>query len=228
MKRRLPLFVLVLAALGVLATLPAPKLANGFDVATFGRLPALADGRLKPFDTIARTSLLALQGRQRLVTPEGRNLTPTEWLLDVLYVPEKADSYRHLLIDNREVLDLFDLGPEAGDGGKRFSFAQLQPAIGKLDRQAKLVDEIDEPLRTPFQRQVVQLRDRVMLYQRLKFTLQSLETPRFLGEAIKLEAALPAGLAAVRARQQGQPHDETAFQTMAAIAQGAALMDQLG
>jgi len=228
MKRRLPFLVLVLAALGVVATLPAPKIVSGFDLATYGRLPALVDGRLKPLDTIARTSLLALQGRQRFVTPEGHTLAPSEWLLDIFYAPEKADTYRHFLIDNQEVLDLFTLRASDGDGGKRFSFVQLQPAISKLDRQAKLVDEVEETRRTPFHRQVVQLRDRVMLYQRLKYTLQSPETPHFLGEVLKLETALPAGIAAVRARQLGQPHDSAAVLAMAAIAQGAALMDQLG
>ncbi len=228
MKRRFPLLVLVLAVLGVAATLPAPKSASGFDLATFGRLPALVNGRLKPLDTVARTSLLALQGRQRFVAPEGRSLAPSEWLLDVLYAPDKADTYRHFLIENQEVLDLFHLRAEDGDGGKRFAFVQLQPAIGELDRQAKLVDDVEETLRTPFQRQVMALRERVMLYQRLKYTLQSPDTPSFLGEVLKLDAALPAGIAAVRARQQGQSHDAAAFATMAAVAQGAALMEQLG
>ena len=48
---------------------------GAFDVSGFGRLPVLADGRIKPIDTVARSSLLQLQGRQRVVLPDGSEIT---------------------------------------------------------------------------------------------------------------------------------------------------------
>ncbi len=213
MKKFLPHLVLVIAALAVASTLLPPRRKSS-DVAGYGRLPVLVNGRLKPFDTVARTSLLVLQGRQRVVTPEGRTLEPTEWLLDVLYAPAKADTYRHFLVENHEALDLFGLRAEDGDGGKRFSYAQLAKGVAELDRQAKLANEVEAPRRNAFQRQVLALRDRVVLFQRLQATMQPSDSAGFLADVVQLDVTLPAGLAAVRARQRGQPHDEAAFNKM--------------
>ncbi|ACB77677.1 cytochrome c biogenesis protein [Opitutus terrae] len=217
MKKYLPLSVVLIVVIGVASTLLPPRAKSDFDVASFGRLPVLLNGRLKPFDTVARTSLLMLQGRQRVATPEGRALQPIEWLLDVLYAPAAADTYRHFLIENPEVLELFKLRPADGDGGKRFSYAQLAAGVSEVERQAKLADEVEPARRTPFQAQVLQLRNRLILYQRLKYTMQPDATPGFFSDVVALEAALPANLAAVRARQRGQPHDEAAVARMAAF-----------
>ena len=215
MKKFVPHLVLCVAAIAVASTLLPARQKSEFDLATFGRLPVLVNGRLKPFDTVARTSLLVLQGRQRVVAPDGRTLTPIEWLLDVLYVPGRADNYRHFLVDNQEVLDLFSLRPSNGDGGKRFSYAQLTKGIGELDRQARLADEVEALLRTPFQRQMLRLRDRVALYQRLQSTMQPpAAAADFFAELRELEKTLPAGIAAVRARQRGEKYDDAAFKTM--------------
>jgi len=229
MKKFIPHLVLLVALFGVAMTLAPSGRKSDFDLAAFGRLPVLVNGRLKPFDTVARTSLLVLQGRQRIVAPDGRALTPVEWLLDVLYVPGRADTYRHFLVENQEVLDLFSLRPPDGDGGKRFSYAQLARGVGELDRQARRADEVETPLRTPFQRQVLRLRDRVILYQRLQSTMQpSGESADFLAELPKLEKTLPAGVAAVRARQRGEPHDEAAFESMTKLIRKFDVMQSAG
>jgi ABC-type transport system involved in cytochrome c biogenesis permease subunit len=229
MKKFIPHLVLLVALIGVAITLAPSGRKSDFDLATFGRLPVLVNGRLKPFDTVARTSLLVLQGRQRIVAPDGRALTAIEWLLDVLYVPGRADTYQHFLVENQEVLDLFSLRPSDGDGGKRFSYAQLTRGIGELERQARLADEVETPLRMPFQRQVLLLRDRVILYQRLQSTMQPPgESADFLAELPKLEKTMPAGVAAVRARQLGEPHDEAAFKSMTELIRKFDFMQSAG
>ena len=111
-----------------------------FEVQGFGRLPVLVNGRLKPLDTVARSFLLQLQGRQTVTTPEGRRLQPIEWLLDVAFRPAKADTYQHFEIVNPDVLAIFDLRTSDGQGEKRFSLRQLEPKIAELQRQAKLAD----------------------------------------------------------------------------------------
>ncbi|MFZ5496576.1 MAG: cytochrome c biogenesis protein [Verrucomicrobiota bacterium] len=215
MKKILPLSVLLVAVIGVVSTLLPPRAKSDFDVASFGRLPVLLNGRLKPLDTVARTSLLMLQGRQRVATPEGRALQPIEWLLDVLYAPTAADTYRHFLIENPEVLDVFKLQPADGDGGKRFSYAQLASGASELERQAKTAEEIEPARRTPFQNQVLQLRNRLILYLRLKYTMQPDGVPGFLADLTELGTTLPDRLAVVRARQRGEPHSEALFARMA-------------
>ena len=228
MKKLLPLSVLLIAVIGVAGTLLPPRAKSDFDVASFGRLPVLLNGRLKPFDTVARTTLLVLQGRQRVATPEGRTLQPIEWLLDVLYAPAAADTYRHFLVENPEVLDLFKLQPADGDGGKRFSYAQLVKGSSELERQAKLAEEVEPARRTPFQHQVLQLRNRLITYLRLKYTMQPDAVPTFFADLTELEATLPANLAAVRARQRGEAHDEAAFKRMAEFVRQFDFMQSAG
>src|SRR5688572_30379249 len=120
---------------------PAPK--TPFNIEGFGRQPVLLNGRIKPMDTVARTSLLMFQGRQRVATPGG-TITPTEWLLDVLYRPKLADTYQVFEIVHPDLLALFGLTPENGAGKKRFSFDQLSPRLGELERQFRLVVDAEE------------------------------------------------------------------------------------
>jgi ABC-type transport system involved in cytochrome c biogenesis permease subunit len=156
--------------------------SGGFNLAAFGRLPVLADGRIKPFDTVARTSLLMFQGRQRVETPAGRALGPEEWLLDVLFRPAMADTYPVFRIDNPEVLSLFLLASAGPAAQVRYSFAQLEAGIPELERQARLAGPVDASQRTAFQRSAIELYSHLDSYNRLKFSLQSPDKVDLLGE----------------------------------------------
>ncbi len=171
MRTRLALGSLLLALIWIGSTLVPRKNPGAFDLAAFGQLPVLANGRLKPMDTIARTSLLMLQGRQRLTAADGRTLTPEAWLLDVCFRPDDADACRVFRVDNSEVLSLFGLGAGESAGQVRFSFAQLRPGLPELERQAQLAEPVAAAARTAFQRAVGELRDHVEYYDRLKSML---------------------------------------------------------
>ncbi len=210
MKRLIPLSVLALGVFYLVLALfpPAPK--SEFDLAGFGRLPVLLNGRLKPMDTVARTTLLVLQGRQRVAVPGGRTLSPNEWLLDALFRPKEADSYQVFEVVHPDVLALFGLTTEDGAGGKRFSFLQLEPKLSELERQAALARQTEGPERNAFQRAVLTLREHVMLYDRLTVSLVRGDTPDFLGEITKFQDGLAAGVAALHAKEAKQPFDEAA------------------
>ncbi len=201
-----PALVALGAVVAVALTLQAPRNPGDYDVVAFSRLPTLVNGRLKPLDTVARTTLLLTQGRQRVTTPGGTTLTPGEWLLDVLYRPKVADTYPTFEIVHPEVLALFNLATTDGAGGKRFSAQQLAGHLGELERQAKLADGTESALRTPFQRAVVQLRESVILYQRLQHSLNDASSTDFLDRLARFEQALPAGLAATAPRGGANPH----------------------
>jgi ABC-type transport system involved in cytochrome c biogenesis permease subunit len=207
MKKSLfPALVALGTLVAVAVTLQAPRNSGDYDVVAFSRLPTLVNGRLKPLDTVARTTLLLTQGRQRVTTPTGGSLTPGAWLLDVLYRPKVADTYQTFEIVHPEVLALFNLATTDGAGGKRFSAQQLAGHLGELERQAKLADGTESALRTPFQRGVVQLRESVILYQRLQNSLNDASSPDFLDRLARFEQALPAGLAATAPRGGANPH----------------------
>ena len=208
MKRFLPLALLVLGAL-YLASPLFKKSKSAFDLDAFGRIPVVANGRTKPLDSVARNTLLLLQGRQRVVTPEKATLTPTQWLLDVFFRPQLADTYQHFEIVHPGVLDVFGLSPEDGDGNKRFSYRQITPKLEELDRQAGLAAGVEAPVRTSYQRAVLNLRDHVVLYQQLKHSLVIPDGSEFLGDLLRLQDNLPAAIMAVRNRETGKPADAT-------------------
>ncbi|HYC71457.1 MAG TPA: cytochrome c biogenesis protein CcsA [Opitutaceae bacterium] len=250
MKRFLPLLVLLLG-LGYLASAFRPaKAKTDFDLAGFGRVPVLVNGRIKPLDTVARTSLLTLQGRQRVSTPENSApfvSAPVEWLADVLFNPAKADTYPTIRIDSPEVLALLDVTEAdtkiAYDSAakrtmavlgflpshkSRFSYDRLREKLPELDRQARLADPIEAQLRTPFQKQVIAVRNRVVLYLQLKTAVQMPDSPDFLQELELFQQALPAGVQAILAKQRGAPHDEVTVKVMRQMADRIAYMEQLG
>ncbi len=228
MKRFIPLIVLVLGALYLASTLREPTDKAGFNLTDFGRVPVLVGGRIKPLDTVARTSILSIRGSQYIATPDGKSITPDAWLADVLFNPAKADTYKIFLIENHEVVDLLKLNLEDGDGKKRFSYEQLRPQLPELERQARMVDSVEEPLRTPFQKQVMSVQQRVMTYMQLKASVQVPDAPDFLAELVAFDKALPAGIEAVRAKQANQPHSEEAVTVMRQMADRFSYIESVG
>src|SRR4051812_34742325 len=109
MKKLVPLLALILSVGFVVSKVVVPKNPGAFDVVGFSRLPLVSNGRLKPFDTLARTSLLEIQGRQKVITPDERKPMPIEWLLDVCFRPALADTYQIFEIVNPDVLALVSL-----------------------------------------------------------------------------------------------------------------------
>ncbi len=250
MKKHLALLVLLLGAAYLASTLRPPSNKSAFDLVGFGRVPVLVNGRIKPLDTVARTSLLTLQGRQRVSTPEISEpfvASPIEWLADVFFNPTKADRYPTIKIDSPEVLTLLGITEDETrikydsaakrtlailgflpSTKSRFSYEQLRPKLPELDRQARLAEPVESQLRTAFQKQAIAVRDRIVLYLQLKTSVQVPDTTDFLGELELFERALPAGIRAVLAKQKGEAHNEDALKAMMAMAERASYMEQLG
>jgi ABC-type transport system involved in cytochrome c biogenesis permease subunit len=225
MKKYLPTLVLLAALVAVgVASLP-PRNAGEYDLVTFSQLPVLVNGRVKPLDTVARSSLLTMQGRQRVRAPNGRTLTPAEWLLDMLYQPHQADHYQVFEVTHPDILAMLNLAAEDGAGKKRFSLRQLAGKLVELDRQAKLADATESPLRTPFQRTVVQLRNNVALYQRLQNSVAAADSEDFLGRLATFQRILPAGLAMMRLPGAEKSHDTTEAKLMLEMSRVFMTMD---
>jgi ABC-type transport system involved in cytochrome c biogenesis permease subunit len=227
-KKYFSAVVALLAVVLVAATLRSPRNPGAYDVVSFGRLPVLVNGRVKPLDTVARTTLLMLQGRQRVAAGEGRTLVPTEWLLDMLYRPGLADDYQVFEITHPDVLALLNLAATDGAGGKRFSAHQLAKNLGELDRQAQLADATDSAARTPFQRAVVQLRDGVTLYQHLQSSLVAVGSADFLDQLAKLERSLPATIAKFKAAGPGALRDSPDAKAILELGPAFTVMEQYG
>jgi hypothetical protein len=141
----------------------------------FGQLPVLLNGRIKPLDTVARNSLLIIQGKQTLGA-DGETLTAMDWLAEVMMKPAQADLRRIFVIRNPETLAALGWMPAAG---KYFSFHELFGHVQDIEQQAALAQKVDDQLRSPFQRDIIKLFDRIMLYHRLQNSLEVSGTADF-------------------------------------------------
>jgi len=97
-------------------------------VDTIATLPLRHGGRIKPLSAFAAETLLVVHGRRDMqldLDGDKKNdvtLTPTEWLLDVLFFPDRAADFPLFRIENLEVLDAIGVPHE---DGQKFNFEYL-------------------------------------------------------------------------------------------------------
>ncbi|HSP45487.1 MAG TPA: cytochrome c biogenesis protein CcsA [Chthoniobacterales bacterium] len=242
MKRFFPWLALVLGVLWVGASVAPPKTdSGGVDLMGFGRIPVLVGGRVKPLDTVARNSLLILQGRERVSSPEINEpfvASPAEWLLDVCFRPEKADTYPTFAIDNTELLSALgksddDLAINYNSTPKkilavfgflpsrqrRFAFHDLAPFLKQIDEQGDQSDKLESVQRSAYQTAVLNLRNALLLYQRLKNSLRPDDAQDFSKELAAYVAAIPSAAEAASHRQKNEPFDKATLEAVAAFAE---------
>ncbi len=97
------------------ARVPSPE-EGQFNYYKFGEIPVVNEGRVKPIDTVARTTLRMLSGRQELIAEieedgetEEVRLPATKWLLDLMTLPEDELDHKIIRIDHPQVLAKLDL-----------------------------------------------------------------------------------------------------------------------
>jgi len=214
MKNRLLFWIgPVIALLWVVSNLVTRPDIEG--LADFSRLPVREGGRIKPLDTVARTSLIILHGRQTLRLPEGGVLPPNRWLAEALFNAPLADSRPLFAINNPEVLALFGWETQKR---KYFSFAELEPSLGVIDAQGEMAGSLESARRTPYQTAIINLRNGLYLYQRLKNSLRPAGAEDFSGELADFASVVPAGAPALVAKREGKPYDEAASNDFLAFA----------
>jgi ABC-type transport system involved in cytochrome c biogenesis permease subunit len=209
MTKRLPLLITLGAAVCFLLGLYPGWVQQPAAVTAFGRLPVLSEGRFKPLDSVARSTLLQIQGKQTIILPDKdqTEVTPDEWLLDVLFMPEKADDYHIFYIDDPDLISLVGRS-EANLSIHRHSFRELVPHLGEIEAQMKLAQPVADQSRTHFQSSVVQLYGNLSHYLRLRRAIVPEGSTEFLSELLQLQGDLVDGIAAVRLKEAGKPHDE--------------------
>ena len=221
MKRFFPALIFVLALLWLASSwLPPKSAADEVNRASFGKIPVLVGGRVKPLDTVARNSLLILQGRERVSSPEiseqfARRCSgsPTS-----LFQPARpgAIEYPVFVIQNAEVLGLF--GWEQSDR-KYFSFAELSPFLKQIDEQGEQSEKLQSVQRSAYQNAIFNLRNALVLYQRLKNSVQPEGAANFEAELQAFESAIPDAAMEARQRETGASVDQAKLDAVAELIQ---------
>ncbi len=114
-------------------------------------------GRIKPLDTFATYTLLGIAHKRSTKDAEGRSLTPTAWLLDVVFRPALARTHPCFLVENDEVLDAVGLAHEGKKKRDLYPYAVLEPAADKLRELALVYLKKDAKALTPVESGVVDL-----------------------------------------------------------------------
>lgn len=217
MKRFFPWLVLLLAAAWLAVSWLPPKIASDQpDVVTFGKIPVLVGGRVKPLDTVARNSLLIIHGKESLDLANGQQITAMQWLADVLFKPAVADEYPVFVIQNAEVLGLF--GWEQSER-KYFSFTELSPFLRQIDQQGEQSEKLESVQRSAYQSAVLNLRNALILCQRLKNSLRPEDAHDFSKEMDGYIAVIPLAAHAAAQREKGETFDKTSLDSVTAFIQ---------
>ena len=172
----------------------------------FGKLPVVFEGRIKPYDTLARNSLRVISTRSTFKDATGQQQPAIRWLLDVISGSKEAEQHRVIRIDNRQVLETLGLKWRKE---KYYSVEEIyrqgqdgvRPEYDEFNRQVKLAREMDKAKLKTYQRKLVEVDDRIRSYTVLVASFQPLPIP-----------AMPT-------EEQFQSDREGAIRTMAAIRQ---------
>jgi cytochrome c-type biogenesis protein CcsB len=229
MKRLLLIVVpsLILALFVIeLVVILLPRHDAGFHLQDFGRLPVLLNGRVQPLDSVGRNALLQIRNTTSVPLEEKKSyefwkhpkkLKATEWLLEVMTKPEVADTRPLFLIHHPDLLNELDLRGKGQEKSGLFYFAfnDLTNCIDKIDKEGQQVNGIEAQNRTAYQKQVAKLHSALALYHRLKNSLQPENETDFARAVSDFQQSIPAGVAAVKAREAGKTFDQAAFERFA-------------
>jgi ABC-type transport system involved in cytochrome c biogenesis permease subunit len=224
LRRWLPLILTGACAAWFLSTLHPPRDA-GFAFNEFAKLPLVFNGRLKPMDSLARNSLLEIREKQTLDTEPWKDwnqnpkiISANEWLINVMMNPAVADAWPVFRVDNSDLITLLKL-PEANPAqqqdGKHYSWNQIAPSFDLIDKENERVQKIESVERSAYERAVVKVFQRLMLYEQLKNTLQPQDAPDWKQQLSDYQVLIPRGVAAIRAQQVEQKYDQAAFNAFA-------------
>jgi ABC-type transport system involved in cytochrome c biogenesis permease subunit len=170
---------------------------NAMDIKTFGELPVRYEGRIKPMDTVARTTLKALSNRETFTDSSGKRHPAILWFLDVISNAPKAVEHRVVRIDNSEVLALFGLSPRPT---MRYALSELAPKISQFESEvAKIVQKSrnGETLST-YERKISELDSRLRAFLRVKRGFWLPELPEQIPSLDQIQARDPQAMQTLR------------------------------
>ena len=225
--------VLLFAAyIGSKARLPHSP-PSEMQIHEFGALPLAYQGRVKPYDTLARNSLQILSGRQEVGIwgedgASGDRLPAIRWLLDAISGAEAGNDHRVFRVENLDLLDTLDL--EHRPGFWRYSLNEIQSKEGELDRQIALAEKTPDEDRTLFQNKVLQLASKRNFYMLLVLPFRSppLSADREqFAESLQQTQYLIGKLKDAQAPHAVPPKDATTQWTMLVQAELEALHDRI-
>jgi ABC-type transport system involved in cytochrome c biogenesis permease subunit len=143
---------------------------TGMNLKAAAAIPMNYEGRVLPFDTLARVSLKVITGgREDLSKVEGKPPV-MQFLFETFTRSDRAREYKMFKINNSEVIGLMGLNPvdpKTHEERDLFSWAEMEPKIETLQQQVMATANIDEKHQTVFQRKLGDLWRQVKTFDSL-------------------------------------------------------------
>jgi ABC-type transport system involved in cytochrome c biogenesis permease subunit len=188
----LPVAVFGLALLFIFSVVRPTRFADDqLNLDAFGKLPVMYEGRMKPFDTLARNSLRVISDSETYTDENDKRQPAVKWLLDVIADPPEAAKQKIVRIQNLEVLDMLGLSRRKG---YRYSVNEFRDHMAEFDKQSQAAHAVEPADRSIYQKKVLELDNRLRLYSTL---LTSFDQPQ-----IRRENAAEDLLEAMRQQQK--------------------------
>ena len=139
---------------------------NGFNLATFSRLPVSFGGRTMPLDTLARIGLKIVSTRETLPDPADKHASrpAIRWLADTMANTPSSLDYKVIVIDAPDVRSQLGLDVNT----KNFSLNDLLARKEIVQKQMDLALKVPEKQRDDYQRHIVELAQHLEQYLELR------------------------------------------------------------
>jgi ABC-type transport system involved in cytochrome c biogenesis permease subunit len=120
--------------------------AMAADMEDFRALPVLADGRVKPLETFARSELMQISGRD---TAGGQ--PAIDWLAEVLFAPDAAAPQKIILIKPAEMVQMLGLPPAENN---LYSYDEIAAAFDANKDMLSAIIQKPDADRSPLERDI--------------------------------------------------------------------------
>ena len=230
-----PLGVVLVCGLWIAskARLPNPG-PNEIDFTAFGSLPVTYEGRIKPLDTLARTSLRKISDRQTYSDGDEKSRAKQpaiRWLLDVITDSSAARDHKVFRIHNLDVLETLGLERRKGF---RYAINEFSGRLNAFEEQTACARGMRPEERDLYARKILDLDSKLNEFLMLQeaFRLPQLRAQN-LSEDLAREGnrrerfasfAMPL---AIPPQQPGGRWEAYTFALFDALAQKIAAMQEL-
>jgi ABC-type transport system involved in cytochrome c biogenesis permease subunit len=154
-------------------------------------LPLQEGGRIKPLDAFAGFSLLRLNHKRSCQDADGVRQTHLEWMLDVLFRPERARRAACFLVEDSQVLDAVGFTHDGKNRRDRYTYAELAPIRARLTELARDYMRTESKQRSQVENGVVDLWGDLDLFDALAGSLDFARVDLPVPPAPKVKALFP-------------------------------------
>lgn len=186
--RWFPAIVVAIFALYLGSKARMPHAGPGeMQIYEFAKLPVVYEGRVKPYDTLARNSLQILSGRQEVAILDEKtgevsgHLPAIKWLVDVISNAEDAGDHKVFRVENLDLLDALGLPHRPlfwryslnEITNKKATVPDATKVSTELDRQVMLAEKTPEKELSLFQSKVLELQKKLNFYTVLAISFRT-------------------------------------------------------